>query len=455
MPIERKISIIEAMKRLCLLLAFSIGIISIISDLRLGVPQPIAAQETYIVVAQDDLSETLTNTLIFRFGIETDQRNLFTYQRNRNATLQDLCEGNIQLLATTTPPSAAAFENCPDVIELMVALDGAVIITANDNDFLACLTPQHLRAIYGNFSPSKRNWQDIDPTFPERPLSVYIPDYYPDTIRTFNQRVLGDVEPRQEIFYLYNNPFGMINVRPSTVGYIPLHLYFEFPEMFRAVSLFTITNNDCVLPTIRNLATGDYFTGARIFWYVHRSVVTQQPMQDLMAFIFTPNEQQTITADGGILPPEELRRLSIANFQQAFTGNHLSGNLPPDFEIKLSWDAAYDLDLGVYLPNGTQVDFETLAQAGFYRLADRGNEHCAVLDEHPEEQVIALQGSAYPTDYLAFVQLSLRCGTPSVSVPYTLEFIINGEVVEKTEGTVVSHQPPPITIFSYPETPSP
>jgi hypothetical protein len=118
--------------------------------------------------------------------------------------------------------------------------------------------------------------------------------------------------------------------------------------------------------------------------------------------------------------------------------------------VRLRWTTHHDLDLGLYLPGGVQVDFTNNAAPGFYRLSDEGNDYCSAVTDAPQEQVIALKGAAQPTDYLGFVQLSLLCGESETTALFTLEFLIDGRVVDSALGSVEFGENPFVKIFSYP-----
>jgi hypothetical protein len=104
--------------------------------------------------------------------------------------------------------------------------------------------------------------------------------------------------------------------------------------------------------------------------------------------------------------------------------------------IRLTWQTNHDLDLGVQLPNGDYVGFMNPSQAGIYRIASSGNEHCSDVTAPATEEIIFAENAAESATYFAFVQQSFKCNATEDVASFTLEFIIDGEVVKSIQGTV-------------------
>ena len=65
-------------------------------------------------------------------------------------------------------------QNKIEYTELLVGLDGLTVVVNPKNTFAQCLTVAQLKAVWDTGSAVK-NWKDIDPSFPDQPLTLYGP----------------------------------------------------------------------------------------------------------------------------------------------------------------------------------------------------------------------------------------------------------------------------------------
>lgn len=394
----------------------------------------------YRLVAQDVWSARLTERLAAEWQLQTPLHFFLDSQ----ASLAQLCAGEIDLLATVTPPPAVDFAACR-VLEMIVALDGVVLITANANDFLSCLTLDHLRVIYDEAHKPTR-WIEVDNRLPDRSLQVYVPDSEDLTIQYFNRQILGEGgTQRRDIRFLQETPLRNINFRASTIGYVSFGSFMQMPFALRSVPLARDESALCINPTSRAVVERTYPLSLPIFWYVRA-----EPDAEFARFVewgLNDEAQPLIQAIGIWSAPPDIRKLSIMSMQAGLSGNKLSSTMPPDFEIRLVWESAHDLDLGLYLPDGNQVTFLNPAQAGFHRIADEGNDNCNPSSIQPQERIVALPESAPVGDYLAFVQASFLCQAETRRTRFRLIFTVDGVVVRQEIGEIEPGESPLVFVW--------
>jgi phosphate transport system substrate-binding protein len=85
----------------------------------------------------------------------------------------------------------AAASNGIEFIETLVAYDGLSVIINKSNDWAQELTVDQLKTIF-DASSSAKSWNDVDPSFPDVPLKIYIPGETSGTFSYFQEEIVGD-----------------------------------------------------------------------------------------------------------------------------------------------------------------------------------------------------------------------------------------------------------------------
>ncbi len=401
---------------------------------------------TFAVVANDALAERMSRALVNAFPYD----GIFEAQRSSDATLTNLCADEFLVLATTTPPTPEEFADCPTAVELIVGIDGSVVIISTQVDFLLCLEADQLKTLFGTNGPrDAETWNQLNPDFPERRVSVFATNDQ-DVEDFFFQRVIGEESgQRRGIEAFGDEPYRQINTRQGGIGLVPLAEYFGSPPTYNVVPLNNGTS--CELPTERTIAAGNYPAATPIYWYIRAdSSLPASEISTLLTFVTSEDGATAAQSAGGWSVPPDIGTLSFRNLQGGVYGPVLSGDDAPDFVVRLTWESSHDLDLGLYLPGGTEVNFTNPAAPGFYRQSDNGNDYCSSSAASPQEEIVAVDGVAIQTDYLAYVQLSLLCGNEEPTASFTVEFLIDGQVVGSTNGRIGQGENPFVATFTYP-----
>jgi len=108
--------------------------------------------------------------------------------------LSQLKDGNVdaanasRLIKASEIEEAAA--NGIEFVEMLVAYDGLSIVINKSNDWAGELTVDHLKKIFAADSDAQ-TWADIDPSFPDTELKLYIPAETSGTFSYFRDKVVG------------------------------------------------------------------------------------------------------------------------------------------------------------------------------------------------------------------------------------------------------------------------
>ena len=88
------------------------------------------------------------------------------------------CNGETDVQDASRPTKDEEAANCAangvDYYVFEVAYDGIAIVVNPENDFVSCLTVDQLKMIWQPENPAT-NWNQIDPSFPDQPISARWP----------------------------------------------------------------------------------------------------------------------------------------------------------------------------------------------------------------------------------------------------------------------------------------
>lgn len=184
----------------------------------------------------------------------------------------NFCVGEYPLTSASRPIEPSELEACAkngiEFIELPIALDAFTVVVNPDVDFTECLNIDQLRAL---FAPDARvqSWRDLDSSFPDEPISLFVPGLESGTYDYFTEVVAGDNTSRTDVIASKDDDtlaLGVIDT-PFSLGYFGYAYYAENQEEIKALR---IDNGDgCVAPSRKTILNGSYTPFSRpLFIYL-------------------------------------------------------------------------------------------------------------------------------------------------------------------------------------------
>ena len=198
--------------------------------------------------------------------------------------------------------AAAAKKNGISYTELTVAYDGISVIVNPDNDWVECLTVDQLNKMWNPDNPAK-NWNEIDPSFPDSKLSLYGPGTDSGTFDYFTDVINGDegVSRADYVASEDDNVLVMgISGDKNSIGYFGYSYYIENKDKLKIVKIDD--GSGCVEPTMDTIADGSYSPLSRpVFIYLNNDEYNSRP--ELSAFIeFFLTEGSQYVSEVGYVP---------------------------------------------------------------------------------------------------------------------------------------------------------
>jgi phosphate transport system substrate-binding protein len=161
--------------------------------------------------------------------------------------------------------------------ELHVANDYLTVVVNKDVDFTDCLTVDQLKMIWGPDS-MVNNWNQIDPSFPSKPLRLFGPGPGTGTFEYFTTKVNGEESAIRRYYSTSAEPDIAQGVSgfPGAMGYFA-YAHFE-DNQNRLKALQIDGGGGCVTPSAKAAQDGSYTPLARpLFLYTSVPALLSKP----------------------------------------------------------------------------------------------------------------------------------------------------------------------------------
>jgi phosphate transport system substrate-binding protein len=199
------------------------------------------------------------------------------------------CNGETDIQDASRPIKDEEAANCAangvDYYVFEVAYDGIAVVVNPENDFVSCLTVDQLHMMWRAEDPAT-NWNQIDPSFPDRPISLYGPGTSSGTFDYFTGEINGD-EGSSTTDYLPSEDDNQlvegVAGDENALGYFGLAYYEQNPDRLKLVGIDN--GNGCVEPTPDTVRDLSYEPLSRpLYVYVNAASLERPEVQEFMTF---------------------------------------------------------------------------------------------------------------------------------------------------------------------------
>jgi phosphate binding protein len=245
------------------------------------------------------------------------------------------CNGETDIQNASRPITPREREACQrnniEYIELPVAFDGLAVLANPQNTWVDCLTVAELKTIWEPGAQGRiTNWNQVRPSFPNRPLSLYGAgtdsgtfDYFTQAINGREKDSRGDFQASEDDNVLVTGIAGDQNA----LGYFGYAYYVENQQRLKLIAVDKGDGN-CVKPALETIVDASYQPLSRpIFIYVRRSVADRPEVRQFVNFYLSRSFTPIIfTNEVGYIPLADDIYQAI---QRRFT-NNITGTLFPN-----------------------------------------------------------------------------------------------------------------------------
>jgi phosphate transport system substrate-binding protein len=165
-------------------------------------------------------------------------------------------------------------------VDYTVAIDALTIIVNTENDWATCLTTDQLKKMWEPAAEGKiTNWNQIDPSFPDEPLTLAGPgtdsgtfDYFTDEINGEEGASRADYNASEDD----NVTVQAVAGEKGALGYLGFTYFEENTDTLKAVEVDS--GGGCVAPSAETAQDGSYTPLSRpLFIYVKDESITTKP----------------------------------------------------------------------------------------------------------------------------------------------------------------------------------
>lgn len=245
------------------------------------------------------------------------------------------CVGETDIQNASRPITKEEAETCRkngvEYTEIPVAFDGLTVVVNPKNTWAQCLTVAELKRIW---EPDSKitNWNQVRPSFPNRPLVLYGAgtdsgtfDYFTEAINGKAKAIRKDYFPSEDDNILVRGVEGNENA----MGFFGYAYYVE--EKGRLKALAVDNGKGCVAPTETTINNSTYAPLSRpLFIYLSvKSLNEKRSLRDFANFFLTNSRARTaIRKTGYLLLPDEAYRIGKVLVDKRVKGSVFSGIEP-------------------------------------------------------------------------------------------------------------------------------
>ena len=214
-----------------------------------------------------------------------------------------------------------ASENGIDFIELPVAFDGISVLVNPKNDFVDSMTVGELKKIWRPGS-TVRQWSDIRPGWPERPITLYGPGTDSGTFDYFTKAINGEERACRPDFTASEDDNVLVQGiagDKNALGFLGYAYYLENRSILKVVPIET--DEGPVTPAAETINNGTYQPLSRpIFIYVTTKAAQRPEVSEFVKF-YIENAGAFVEEVGYVPLPDPVYDLVWRRFENRITGS--------------------------------------------------------------------------------------------------------------------------------------
>ena len=180
------------------------------------------------------------------------------------------CNGDTQISNASRPikdeEAQACQENGVEFIELAVAQDGITVVVSPQNDFAQDITLDQLGTLWSPEAEGQvDSWNDVNPEWPDQPITLYGPGTESGTFDFFTEKVNGKEDESRTDYQASEDDNVLVqgvSGDPNALGYFGFSYFEQNQQRLKALSV------NGIAPTAETINSGEYPLSRPLFIYV-------------------------------------------------------------------------------------------------------------------------------------------------------------------------------------------
>lgn len=191
-------------------------------------------------------------------------------------------------------------------VELSVALDGIAIVVHPKNDWVDQLTVEQLASMWRPDAPASK-WNEVDPVWPDEPITLYGPGTNSGTFDYFTEAIIGEQQSCRSDYAASEDDNVLVtgvSQDKYALGYFGFAYYVENRSKLKLLSIRNGAG-EYVTPTSETIRTNDYAPLSRpLYLYVRESLLDRPDGADFVRY-FLGNAARLSSAVGYVPVSDE------------------------------------------------------------------------------------------------------------------------------------------------------
>ena len=206
--------------------------------------------------------------------------------------------------------------------ELTVATDALTVVVNKENTWAKCLTVEQLKKIWEPAAEGKvKSWKDVDPKFPDEPLTLAGPGTDSGTFDYFTDEINGEEGASRKDYSASENDNDIVAAVAGAkggLGYFGFTYFEENQDKLAAVEIDA--GNGCVAPSVQTAQDGSYTPLSRPLFVYVKNESMKRP--EVKAFVeFYANNINRIATDAKFIPLNAEQEAKLKSAVQALSAS--------------------------------------------------------------------------------------------------------------------------------------
>ncbi|MBI5292432.1 MAG: PstS family phosphate ABC transporter substrate-binding protein [Chloroflexi bacterium] len=281
-------------------------------------PQPIAQTQLSGDIAIDGSSTVypITEAVAEEFGKTRPDVRITVGIAGTGGGFKKFCNGETDISDASRAIKDSEKEACAaagiEYEEFQVGLDGLTVVVNPANTFAACLTIAQLKTIWDTGS-TVTNWNQVDPAFPDQPLTLYGPGTDSGTFDFFTEVVNGKAKQSRADFTASEDDNVLVqgvSGDANALGYFGLAYYIENQDKLTAVQIDG--GKGCVAPSFDTVNQGVYAPLSRpLYVYVKKASLERPEVVEFVNYYISA-ASQLVDEVGYVAVPQDVYDAAVA-----------------------------------------------------------------------------------------------------------------------------------------------
>lgn len=252
---------------------------------------------------------------------------------------EKFCVGETDINNASRPISTEELADCNQAgvrfIELPIAFDALTIVVNPQNTWAQDLTVAELKKIWEPAAQGKiTNWQQIRPSFPNRPLKLYGAGTDSGTYDYFAEVIAGGKGTRTDYTASEDDDELVEGVSsdPNALGYFGLSYYQQNQDRLKALAVDG--GSGAIVPSRETIVAAKYQPLSRpLFLYVNLQAAQNNPnLRDFVEF-YLKNAERVVNEVGYAALPKEAYDIAKVHLYNGKVGTSYEGKSQPNLTI--------------------------------------------------------------------------------------------------------------------------